>query len=66
MATDTQAQRKIDVEVDPQQSDGAAASAAQAGDANAARSKENIARWMSYLPRSCVKLMIAMGWDIST
>jgi hypothetical protein len=34
--------------------------------ANAARSRENISRWMSYLPDDCVRTMIEMGWDITT
>jgi hypothetical protein len=35
-------------------------------DADVARSKENILRWMSYLPDDCVRTMIEMGWDITT
>jgi hypothetical protein len=36
------------------------------GHADAARSKENILQWMSYLPTDCVNTMIEMGWDITT
>ena len=34
--------------------------------ADAARSKENILRWTAYLPKSCIKAMIKMGWDETT
>jgi len=32
----------------------------------AARSEENILRWMSYLPEDCIRTMIEMGWDVTT
>ena len=32
----------------------------------AARSEENIRKWMSYLPEDCVRTMIDMGWDVTT
>jgi hypothetical protein len=32
----------------------------------ATRSQQNILTWLSYLPRTCVKAMIRMGWDKST
>jgi hypothetical protein len=38
----------------------------RASEANAARSRENILRWTSYLPDDCVRTMIEMGWDITT
>jgi hypothetical protein len=34
--------------------------------AESSHSKENILRWSSYLPPSCIRMMIAMGWDRST
>jgi hypothetical protein len=30
------------------------------------RRSDNILQWMSYLPEDCIKMMIAMGWDVST
>jgi hypothetical protein len=30
------------------------------------RSEANILQWMAYLPEDCIRMMIAMGWDIST
>jgi hypothetical protein len=33
---------------------------------DAARSARNIAEWNSYLPASCVRTMVRMGWDYST
>jgi hypothetical protein len=35
-------------------------------DAAAAHSRDNIRRWSAYLPKSCIKSMIEMGWDSST
>jgi hypothetical protein len=32
----------------------------------AARSARNILQWKAYLPRDCIKRMIAMGWDRTT
>jgi hypothetical protein len=32
----------------------------------AARSARNILQWKTYLPRDCIKRMIAMGWDRTT
>jgi hypothetical protein len=40
--------------------------AVPAKDADAARSKENISQWSAYLPADCAKIMIEMGWDVST
>ena len=34
--------------------------------ADSSHSKENILRWSSYLPPSCIRAMIDMGWDKST
>jgi hypothetical protein len=33
---------------------------------DAARSQENIRRWMAYLPGDCIRTMIAMRWDVTT
>jgi hypothetical protein len=33
---------------------------------DAACSAVNIARWRSYLPKSCIDTMISMGWDRTT
>ncbi|MEP6885729.1 MAG: hypothetical protein ABJC66_13360 [Gammaproteobacteria bacterium] len=33
---------------------------------DAARSRQNIEQWSSYLPADCVKAMISMGWDVNT
>jgi hypothetical protein len=30
------------------------------------RSEDNILQWMSYLPEDCIRMMIVMGWDVST
>ena len=30
------------------------------------RSRDNVARWRAYLPESCIRTMIDMGWDRST
>jgi hypothetical protein len=40
--------------------------AGRGGTAEAARSKDNISRWLSYLPADCVRTMIRMGWDVTT
>ncbi len=34
--------------------------------ADAARSAHNIALWKSYLPTTCVRTMVRMGWDYTT
>lgn len=47
-------------------SDAGAPLVARLSDADAARSKENIKQWTSYLPEDCMKTMIAMGWDVTT
>jgi hypothetical protein len=47
-------------------SDIAARRGVLASDAVTARSEENISRWLSYLPITCVQTMIKMGWDKTT
>jgi len=44
----------------------AARSDAPANAADSARSEKNILQWVAYLPRTCVKTMIRMGWDKTT
>lgn len=34
--------------------------------ADALRSADNIARWNAYLPGECVRMMVRLGWDLST
>jgi hypothetical protein len=34
--------------------------------ADAARSAKNISLWNSYLPTTCVRTMVRMGWDYTT
>jgi hypothetical protein len=59
MATDTQMPRPVFAEP-------AVPIDAPAKDADAARSKENIAQWKAYLPEDCANTMIDMGWDVTT
>jgi len=35
-------------------------------DADVARSKKNVLKWMAYLPEDCIRTMIQMGWDVTT
>jgi len=35
-------------------------------DNDTVRSEANILQWMSYLPEDCIKVMIAMRWDVTT
>ena len=71
MEPDSPAQQRASVEL-PTESPGTTIPGVCAGDeartneANAARSRENIVRWRSYLPDDCVRTMIDMGWDITT
>jgi hypothetical protein len=39
---------------------------ARVDEGDAARSEENIQKWMSYLPKDCIRTMIEMGWDVTT
>jgi hypothetical protein len=47
-------------------SDAAAPVEAQVNENDAARSEENILKWMQYLPEDCIRTMIEMGWDVTT
>ncbi|HSZ08678.1 MAG TPA: hypothetical protein VK794_09100 [Steroidobacteraceae bacterium] len=64
MNTDSQLQRNAAGERQPEFSSMGAWMTPE--EALAARSRENILRWSSYLPKACVKAMIKMGWDKST
>lgn len=64
MDTSTLVKKFLEVPREP--TDIAARLEAQANDADAARSEDNILRWMAYLPEDCITTMIAMGWDITT
>jgi hypothetical protein len=44
----------------------ATSSSSPRSDEEAARSQENVRKWMAYLPEDCIKAMIRMGWDVST
>jgi hypothetical protein len=66
METDTEAQQRVSVELQTEPSDATAPIEVRVYGADAARSKENILQWMSYLPTDCVKSMIEMGWDVTT
>jgi hypothetical protein len=66
MEPDTEAQQRVSVELQTEPSDATAPIEVRVYGADAARSKENILQWMSYLPADCVKSMIEMGWDITT
>ena len=34
--------------------------------ADAARAAKNVSLWNSYLPATCVRTMVRMGWDYTT
>jgi hypothetical protein len=65
MRTDTEGPQRVFFEV-PNEIPEAAPIEAMAGDADIARSEENILHWLQYLPTDCIHAMIRMGWDIST
>jgi hypothetical protein len=65
MQSHSRAQQRVSVEL-PTEAAGSTMPKMQTNDAEVARSKENILRWMSYLPDDCVRTMIEMGWDITT
>ena len=54
------------VEIPWEPSDAAVSLDERANEADAARSDQNIVRWTSYLPKDCIRTMIAMGWDVTT
>jgi hypothetical protein len=63
METDAQVQPQVFMELAGESSDAAAPAV---GNAELARSEENILRWMAYLPQDCIETMIRMGWDVTT
>jgi len=65
MQSHSRTQQRVSVEL-PTEAAGSTMPKIQTNDAEVARSKENILRWMSYLPDDCVRTMIEMGWDITT
>jgi hypothetical protein len=64
MDTYTQAPQRVFIDV--LEGHNAALSMDARNDADVARSKENILRWMAYLPAGCISTMIQMGWDVTT
>jgi hypothetical protein len=63
---DTNALLKNFVEIPWEPSDAAVSIGVRANEADAARSDQNMLQWMSYLPKDCIRTMIAMGWDVTT
>ena len=66
MKTDTLVLQQDFVGLPGEPSDAAAPVEAQVNENDAARSEENILKWMSYLPEDCIRTMIEMGWDVTT
>jgi hypothetical protein len=66
MEADSKTQQRVSAEVPTEPSGTSAPVEVQVGSADAARSKDNILRWMAYLPGDCVRTMIDMGWDTTT
>lgn len=66
METHASARRRHFVELASMSSEGPLPTAARGSSADVLRSKENISRWRSYLPEDCVKVMIRLGWDVTT
>lgn len=65
MNTNTQVLERCFVECSSESSDAVLPIDARADD-DVRRSEGNILQWMSYLPEDCIKMMIAMGWDVTT
>jgi hypothetical protein len=66
MEADSQAKQRVSADVPTEPSKASAPGEVQVSSADAARSEDNILRWMAYLPEDCVRTMIDMGWDITT
>ena len=66
MNMDEQMQQDAGAELLLEPSNIAARIDAPANAAESARSEKNILQWVAYLPRTCVKTMIRMGWDKTT
>jgi hypothetical protein len=65
MDTNTQVLQRCFVEGSAESSDAVLPIDARAND-DVRRSEDNILQWMAYLPEDCIRMMIAMGWDVST
>jgi hypothetical protein len=66
MAVQALAQRRAFIEMQSESLALAMRADARDSAADIAYSKENILRWMSYLPKDCIRTMVLMGWDITT
>jgi len=66
MNMDAQTQQDAGAELLLEPSNIAAWIGVPADAADSARSEKNILQWVTYLPRTCVKTMIRMGWDKTT
>jgi hypothetical protein len=64
METSTRAQHFVELLGEPLQA--AAPVGVRVNEDDAARSEENILKWMAYLPEDCIRTMIDMGWDVTT
>jgi hypothetical protein len=64
MKTSTVVQHFVELLGDP--SEATAPVGVSVNEDYAARSEENIQKWMSYLPEDCINTMIEMGWDVTT
>jgi hypothetical protein len=62
---DTYTQVPQRVFIDLEELSGSLSTDAQ-NDADVARSEKNILQWMDYLPEDCIRMMIQMGWDVTT
>jgi hypothetical protein len=65
MDTTAQVLQRFVFEGSSDSSDAVSPSEARADD-DIRRSEDNILQWMTYLPEDCIRMMIAMGWDVST
>jgi hypothetical protein len=63
---DTNALLKTFAEIPWEPSDAAVSIDLRTSEADAARSDQNMLRWMAYLPADCIRTMMAMGWDVTT
>jgi hypothetical protein len=66
MNMEGQGQQDMGTEFDREPSNSATRNDQPVSDAVAARSKENVSQWISYLPRACINAMVKMGWDKTT
>jgi hypothetical protein len=65
MNTDTQMLQRLFVDLHTESSGAASPLVSRAND-DVVRSENNILQWMAYLPEDCIRMMIQMGWDVST